>query len=202
MFYLLTNKKFLIGFGVIVFITFIISLILKPSVPLPTILKTIPLNNATGVSYLDPIELKLNSTIDPTLLTITSVPEESWDIKSFPNNVIKAQSKQYLLVNTPYTLNIFYNNEPLSTLRFTTIPQQSEPRANKEVVDEIARDYPLAAKIPYVAPGFVVRYKSPMTFEIELTNSSVERDIIINAVRDWVKENGLDPNSHSYTFAN
>lgn len=198
----LTKKPFLIALAVISLGLLILSLFIKPPTPLPTLLATIPTDYATRVSYLDPIQLKFTSAVDPDLLSVTSIPEESWDIIPAPNNIIKLQSKQYLFVNTQYSLNITYNNQPLKTLTFTTIPQQSEPRANQEVVDEIKRDYPLANKIPYNAPGFTVLYKSPKSLEITLKEGVDERSEIINAVRDWVRENGLDPDSHTYTFSN
>lgn len=202
MFHFLTKKPFLIALAIISLGLLIFSFFITPPTPLPTLLATIPSDYATKVSYLEPIQLKFATAVDPNLLSVTSIPEESWDITSAPNNIVKLQSKKYLFVNTEYTLNIFYNNQPLKTLTFTTIPQQSEPRANQEVVDEIKRDYPLANKIPYEASGFTILYKSPKHLEITLKVGVEERGEIINAVRDWVKENGLDPDSHTYTFSN
>lgn len=202
MFHLLTNKKLLLSFAIATLILFIISLVVRPATPTPTLLSTSPTDNAVGVSYLEPLKLTFDAPIDPTLLSITSIPEESWRVTSSIKNVVDIKSEEYLLVNTQYTVNINYNQKLLKTLTFTTIPQQSEPRANKAVVDEIQRDYPLANKVPYQAPGFTVLYKSPHTLEITLKEGVEERSEIINAVRDWVKESGLDPDSHTYVFSN
>lgn len=202
MFHLLTNKKILIGFSVFTLLVFIVSLILKPATPLPEVTKTSPVERSTKVNYFDPISFTFNQDIDPNLLKLTSIPEESWMIKPINTRSVSYSSVQYFQVNTQYTLTLHYNNEPIYTLTFTTLPQQSDPRYVQEVNNELKRDYPLAVKTPLDRPGFSVVYKSPLTLEITLKEGIEERSEIINAVRDWVKENGLDPDSHTYTFSN
>lgn len=202
MFHLLSNRKFLITLAIITLSTFIISLVLKPSAPLPEVIKTSPIDRSTKVNYFDKISYVFNSDLDPNLLTLTSIPEENWQKSPKNTREVIFNSAQYLQVNTQYILTLSYNQTPIHTLTFTTIPQQSDPRYVQEVNNEIKRDYPLAVKTPYDAPGFSVVYSKPLTLEITLKESVDERSEIINAVRDWVKENGLDPDSHTYTFSN
>ncbi len=199
---LLNNRKFLIIFGVLVLITLIISLIIKPTTILPEIIKTSPVERSTKVNYFDNISFTFNVDIDPTLVSLTSIPEENWQKSPKSTREIIFNSAQYLQVNTQYILTLSYQNKPIHTLTFTTIPQQSDPRYVQEVNNEIERDYPLAVKTPYDAPGFTVVYSKPLALEITLKEGVEERSEIINAVRDWVKESGLDPDSHTYSFSN
>lgn len=202
MFHLLTNKKFLLGLSAITLILFIISLFFKPTTPLPEVVKTSPVNRSTKVNYFDSISFTFNQDVDPNLLKLTSIPEEAWVIKPINTRSVSFSSAQYFQVNTQYSLTLNYNNQPIHTLTFTTLPQQSDPRYVQEVNNELKRDYPLAVKTPLDRPGFSVVYNKPLTLEITLKGGVEERSEIINAVRDWVKENGLDPDSHTYVFAN
>lgn len=201
MYKILTNKITLITLGVAALGTLLFSLFYRPTPPLPNLLSVSP-KDRSSINYFDEIQLRFDRAINPDELVVNSIPEEDWDISVKPNGSVILKSKKYLLVNTQYLLNISYQNNLITSLTYTVKPQQSDPRHAQEVGEEIARDYPLAAKIPYEAPGFTVLYKSPMAFEITLKEGVEERGEIINAVRDWVKENGLDPDSHTYTFSN
>lgn len=202
MFHLFSNRKFLIIFGIAVLLTFIFSLVLKPSIPLPEVTKTSPIDRSTKVNYFDKISYTFNSNVDPNLLTLTSIPEENWQKSPKNTREVIFNSVQYLQVNTQYTLTLSYNQIPIHNLTFTTIPQQSDPRYVQEVNNELKRDYPLAVKTPLERPGFSAVYSKPLTLEITLKAGVNERSEIVNTIRDWVKENGLDPDSHTYTFSN
>ena len=202
MFHLLTNKKFLIGFSILTLLIFIVSLILRPATPLPEVVRTSPVDRSTKVNYFDAVSYVFNQDLNPNLLKLTSIPEENWALKPINTRSVSFSPAQYFQVNTQYTLTLIYDNQPLHTLTFTTLPQQSDPRYVQEVNNELKRDYPLAVKTPLDRPGFSVVYNKPLTLEITLKEGVEERSEIINAVRDWVKENGLDPDSHTYTFSN
>ena len=202
MFHLLTNKKFLIIFGLITLVIFIISLTIKPPTHLPEVVKTTPIDRSTKVNYFDKISYVFNSDLDPNLLTLASIPEENWQKSPKNTREVIFNSAQYLQVNTQYTLTLSYNQIPIHNLTFTTIPQQSDPRYVQEVNNELKRDYPLAVKTPLERPGFSAVYSKPLTLEITLKEGVDERSEIVNTIRDWVKENGLDPDSHTYTFSN
>lgn len=202
MFHLLTNKKFLLGFGLLAILTFILSLVLRPLAPLPEVVRTSPTDRSTKVNYFDTIAYSFNQDIDPGLLKLSSVPEENWQQNPQNSRTVSYAPAQYFQVNTQYSLTLTYNDQPIHTLTFTTLPQQSDPRYVQEVNNELKRDYPLAVKTPLDRPGFSVVYSHPLTLEITLKAGFDERSEVINTVRDWVKENGLDPDSHTYTFSN
>jgi hypothetical protein len=192
---ILSHRITIVLLAVLALITLLFSIFYRPKPATPKLLEVSP-KDRSEINYFDEIRLRLDKAINQDGLVVNSIPEEEWEI------LVIVKSKKYLQVNTQYLLNITYQNSPIASLTYTVKPQQSDPRYAQEVAEEIKRDYPLAAKIPYEAPGFTVLYKSPMTFEITLKEGVEERSEIINAVRDWVKENGLDPDSHTYTFSN
>lgn len=202
MFHLLTNKKFILIFGLITLAIFIVSLTIKPAASLPEVVKTDPANHATKVDYFDSIGYTFNQDVDPNLLKLTSIPEETWQQLPTNSRKITYTPTQYFQVNTQYALTLSYDNRPIHNLTFTTLAQQSDPRYVQEVNNELKRDYPLAVKTPLERPGFSAVYSKPLTLEITLKEGVDERSEIINAVRDWVKENGLDPDTHTYIFSN
>jgi hypothetical protein len=198
---ILSHRITIVLLAVLALITLLFSIFYRPKPATPKLLEVSP-KDRSEINYFDEIRLRLDKAINQDGLVVNSIPEEEWEILVKPNSSLIVKSKKYLQVNTQYLLNITYQNSPIASLTYTVKPQQSDPRYAQEVAEEIKRDYPLAAKIPYEAPGFTVLYKSPMTFEITLKEGVEERSEIINAVRDWVKENGLDPDSHTYTFSN
>lgn len=202
MLHFLTDKKIIIGLAVFVLIFTIISLIIKPAAPTPKIISTIPPDGSKDIDFNQEITIRFDQSLDSTQLSLSSDPEANWKIKKTEANLVTFYSDKYLLINTPYSLELKYKNSSIYKFDFTTIDQQDDPLYIKEVNDEIARDYPLALKTPLERPGFSVVYSKPLTLEITLKNQGASKDEIINSVRDWVKENGLDPNSHSYTFSN
>ncbi len=67
--------------------------------------------------------------------------------------------------------------------------------------DELARDYPLAQKLPYSTPDYRVVYSSPMTLEITLKNSNLTSVEVIDEIKSWVTKNGGDVANHKYVIA-
>ncbi len=114
---------------------------------------------------------------------------------------IAIRSKQYLRVDQQYTLNLSYNGDLIYTLSFKTLRQQSDPRYVQEVNNEMARDYPLATKLPYESPVFTIRYSSPLTLEITVKNPNLTTQEIIDEVKVWVTQNGGDTSAHKYVIA-
>lgn len=197
-----TKIKLIWGLGILTLIAVVISLIYNPPLPLPQVITSSPTQNSKKVNYFDTIKIKFNGPINTDLLTASSVPEEVWEISEERGNIVNLKSKQYLQVDKEYILNLSYDNKPLYSLSFKTIPQQSDPRYAQEVMSEIERDYPLSTKLPLEAPGYSVLYSTPLNLEITLKNDGATKDEILVAVRAWVKQNGRDPDSHTYSFAN
>lgn len=195
---ILTNKKFLIFLGIITLAFFIFSFLYKPPVTIPTVILTFPAQNANKVNYFDPILIKFDATIDPSLVSVTSSPAEDWLINNSSKDSVELKSKQYFRVDTNYTLNVSYNKTNVYTLNFKTIPQQSDPRYAQEVMNEIERDYPLSTKLPYETDQYSVLYSTPLTLEITLKSEDVDKDMVIAEVRAWVARVGGNVTIHKF----
>lgn len=196
------NKKTLTIFSLITGVILIISLFYKPAAPTPELLLSSPTQNSQKVSLTDPLQLKFDQKIDESLLSITSDPQESWTIQtSGDGSLVTLRSKQYLRVETKYTLHITYSGRPIYTLNFKTIPQQGDPRYTQEVLQEMDRDYPLSTKLPYNTESYRVVYSSPMTLEITLKNDDISSTDAISEIKSWVTKNGGDSLSHKYVIA-
>lgn len=196
---ILKHKKFLVIFTVITIGVFIASLIYRPQAPEPELLMSIPTQNAQKVSLTNPIQLKFDQKIDPSLLAINSEPSEVWSTQiEGDGSLLTLKSKQLLRVETKYSLHIAYQNQPLYTLNFKTLPQQGDPRYTQEVLLEMDRDYPLSTKLPYTTNSYRVVYSAPMTLEISLKNTDLSSADAISEIKSWVTKNGGDSMAHKY----
>lgn len=181
----------------------VVSFLYRPSKPLPRVTSTSLAGSSTKVGYFDPVSVRFNQSINPSLISIKSMPEESWEITAAtgdPTTII-LNHVQYFRVNTEYSLTIFYNNEQIHVLKFRTAPQQSDPRYVQEVNNEIARDYPLATKVPYENSNFKIIYSSPLTLEITIKNPNLTSTEIIAEVKSWVTQNGGNASAHKYIIS-
>jgi len=198
----LLNKKNLIVLAIIAIGFFIFSILYKPEPPLPQLLLSSPAEGSARASLTDPIQLKFDQELDPTLITVTSIPIEEWSVQSGDNKfVIILKSKQYLHVETKYILNILYNKQQVSTLNFKTIAQQGDPRYTQEVLKEMDRDYPLATKLPYNTDLYRVVYSAPMTLEISIKNENILPEKAFSEIRAWVTSVGGDASAHKYVIS-
>lgn len=196
------TPKILITFAIIVFVVLIIALFYKPATPLPQVLSSIPTPNAKKVNLVDPLKIKFDQNVDPSRITITSTPSEEWSIThGDDNSTIILKSKQFLRVETNYSLAILYDAKPISTLNFQTIAQQGDPRYTQGVLQDMARDYPLSTKLPYDTSLYHVVYASPLTLEITIKNKNVSSLKAIDDIKSWVKSLGADPSTHQYAIA-
>ena len=60
----------------------------------------------------------------------------------------------------------------------------------------MARDYPLATKVPYENNDIKIVYSAPMALEITLKNPNLTSAEVIEAVKSWVTQNGGDADAH------
>lgn len=197
----LLTKKTLLAFGIVAFGLFLLSLLTNPPLDQPTVLQSSPLPGSTTVRHTDSIILRFDQAIDTSLLAISSVPEEAWSVSPGIIEEVVLTPKQYFRVDTDYILNLSYQDRPLYSLNFKTIPQQSDPRYAQEVVQELAKNYPLASKIPFENSLFRIVYVSPLTIEVENKNPNLTSQEIIDEVRAWVTQNGGNASAHKYIVA-
>lgn len=196
------NTKNLIILSIITGFFTIISIIYQPKIDPPKLILSSPTQNFQKMSVTEPVLLKFDKMVDPSLITIKSTPEEVWQLlNSNDLNTASFKSVQYLHADTKYSLAIMYEDQLLTNLDFKTIPQQGDPRYTQEVLKEMDRDYPLAQKLPLKTPQYRVVYSSPLTLEITLINPNFTSEEIIEEVKAWVTQNGGDVASHKFTIA-
>lgn len=195
------NKKILIILSIITLIILIFSLFYKSKLPSPQLLSSSPTSNSQRVSLTGSIQLKFDQNIDLARLTVTSNPPEDWSIQSGDDNsLIILRSKQYLRVETEYFLSILYDKQLISTLNFRTTPQQGDPRYTQQVLQEMARDYPLSVKLPYSTSQYRVVYSAPLTLEITIKNPNLTSAQAISEIKSWVTSVGGDAGAHKYVI--
>lgn len=176
------------------------SLLYKPAKPLPVVLESKPSSGSTKVNYFDQIFIKLDQIVDQTLIKAVSIPEENWSINTEGATIV-LKSQQFLRVATEYTLNILYQDKTVYSLKFKTLPQQSDPRYAQEVGIEMKKDYPLSAKLPFENSNFYIVYLSPLTIEITIKNSDLSAGEALEEVKSWVTKSGGDVASHKFVIA-
>ena len=200
MYKILTNKKFLIGLAILALATLIVSLFPKAS-STPTLITSTPADKATKVSVFEPLSLTYNQNVLPYLFTISSIPEEIWDIKQEVPDSIILEHKRFLVVNQLYVITIHYDSKLVNTLSFTTKAEQNDPRYLQTIQATMDRDYPLATKLPYNTDLYRVVYSAPMVLEITIKNPNITPEKAFSEIRAWVTSVGGDANAHKYVVS-
>lgn len=195
------NIKTLLLLSAATIIVLLISFFKTKRTDLPNIIKTSPLANSQGVLFDSPIYFYLDKPIELSNLKITSSPEEAWEPALDKDNVLTLKHSKYFQVDTEYTINLALGDEPLYSLNFKTIFQQSDPRYAQEVNAQMTRDYPFATIFPYRTERFSALYKSPLVIEITINGSSIPSSQALKEVKDYITNKGLDPNSHTFVFS-
>jgi len=109
-------------------------------------------------------------------------------------------------------LKIFYGNTSENTVEITptTIPTITQgnttesnpvviakPTFNPELSVDVAGNYPLWKLVPYQANDFIVDgYIEPLILNVKVLNKDKSLSEIETEVKQWIKENGADPNTH------
>lgn len=195
------QQRVFITLALVLILFFAITLFITSRPTPPTITQTNPTDYATKVSLYDNLKITYNKPLSSSEIIYSLTPKTTLSVSEEKNSHILAPA-QPLQPSTEYRLQITWNGQELKPLIFTTAASQTDPILIENIKTELERDYPLGQKLPLNKPGFRVVYSSPLTLEITLKNEGAERDEVINAVRDWVKENGLDPDGHTYTISN
>lgn len=197
----LFNLKTIAILALLTLIVVLISFFYRSKPPFPKVVSSIPANNSTGVLYDQPLTIVLDQVINPSLISVTSEPTESWTVKAGNGTAIILEHSQYFRVDSDYRIALTYQESPLYTFSFHTLAQQSDPRYTQSVVNQIERDYPLASKLPVESGGVRVLYDSPLTLVITILNPGLSQTQALEAAHQIVAGFGLDPSSHTYIFA-
>lgn len=197
------KRNKIIIFTILIFViiaSFFIYLLLKnqtvSSVPI-SITSSVPAENFTKTSVLDPITITFNQPIDSSSLYVSSSPSEEWSVIQNTPNSVSLEHAQYLRVATAYKITILQSGNLIGTLDFETAQEQNDPRQLQGLQLQMNKNYPLASLTPYGTSNFIVVYTAPLTLEIQI-RGSISAEDAISQVKSWVESNGIDPSTHKY----
>ena len=190
-----TSPKFILILGIITLIIFIYSL----SPVKPTLISTTPINNSQDFGINQSIRIEFSSKINSSDFTVTSTPQEKWDVISTESKTIDLRHELSLKPNTKYNIDIFWKSKPYLTLTFKTLQTQTDTTLLQDLKNEQTRNYPLIRFTPYENLNYSVVYLSPMTLQITPKTKVLTDEEMINSVKAWVTNNGGDAASHKYT---
>ncbi len=166
----------------------------------PKLVATNPISNSANILLVTPIKLKFSKPINLQDVRLESSPKETFTPSQPQPNTLIFKHQLPFYQNKPYTINVYYRQKLIYTLHFTTVKSQNEPRQLQLLEQQTKRDYPLAQDTPYNTNQFEVVYIAPKTLQITLKQTNLNHNLILNQVRQWVKNHGQDPNSHQYVF--
>ncbi len=195
-----THKKLILylGLGFIALFLFLLNLYSRHQPP--KLVATLPEPDSTKVSLNAPITLIFSKPITTKEINLRSFPEEQFKVTQTKPNQLTFTHQLAFYQNRAYIINIYYHQELIYTLHFTTIKSQNDPRQIQLLELKTKQEYPLAKYTPYETNQFEVVYTAPKTLQITLKQPKLNRNLILNQVRQWVKNHGQDPSSHQYVF--
>lgn len=142
--------------------------------------------------------IKVSSVDDLNDFQVSSIPDQKWELKVIDNQIISAHPSTPLLPNTNYTIKIIWKDKTIHQFVIRTEDTQTDYELLKKLDDELARDYPLARLVPYEESAYRVIYLEPLTLGITIQNPNLTSSEVIEEIKKWVKDNGGDPEKHSY----
>jgi hypothetical protein len=190
--------QILIALGVL---TLIFLLIGKKSPPLPKVTSFSPINAAQKIDLRTVPTYQIDTPITLSDLTLTSTPNFNFQLSEATTGTILATHPTAFQPSTTYSLTLSWQNQNILTHSFTTIKSQEDPLLIQNMKDELARDYPLAQKLPLNTPQYRVVYSAPLTREITLKNPNLTSAEVIEEVKSWVTQNGGNANVHKYVIS-
>jgi hypothetical protein len=192
------KKNILIILGVF---TLIFLLIGNKGEPKPKITSLFPADKSDNVDLRFVPKYQIDIPIILSEFTITSVPNINFQLSQPNEDTLAATHTLAFQPATAYTITLSYQNQVLQTHSFTTIKSQEDPLLIQNMKDELARDYPLAQKLPYTTSQYRVVYSAPMTLEITIKNPNLTSQEAIEEIKTWVIKNGGNVEAHKYTIS-
>lgn len=182
-------------------LSFIFLLIGKKYPSLPRVTSFSPNDNSQSIDLRAVPTYQVD--ISPTLsdFTLTSTPNVNFTLSLPSPNTLLANHSLAFQPATTYTLTLSWQGHILQTHTLTTIKSQEDPLLIQNMNDELARDYPLAQKLPYNIPSYRLVYSAPMTLEITLKNPNLTSAEVIDEVKSWVTSVGGNADAHKYVIS-
>jgi hypothetical protein len=175
---------------------------------IPNVVSISPRSASTIESQLAEIEIKLDQEVsDVASFSLYTVPEiKTEKTKSEKGLVFKLL--QELENNQKYLFELKYKNITIYSWSYQTNIQQTIPTSSPatgsseigdpEAVEKIAKSvlerYPLVKYVPFENDNFALDYSAPLILSVKI--KSGDKTDIKWQVYEWLKEKGVDPDSH------
>lgn len=175
---------------------------------IPNVISITPRSASVIEDQLDSIEVKLDREVsDMANFSLYTVPEiETEKSKSESGLVFKLLQK--LENSQKYLFELRYKNIPIYSWSYQTNIQQVSPTSSPatasseigdpEAVEKIAKSvlerYPLIKYVPFENENFYLNYSDPLVLSVKI--KSGDKTDIKWQVYEWLKEKGVDPDSH------
>lgn len=195
------NKRALIFVSLFTLAVFIISLFTNRY---PKVVNSSPQNGSITQSINSPIIIYFNRDIVLNKLNITVSPTEEFNLDLIDNKTLSITPQKPLRYETPYFLQISYQNKQITTINFkTSTPPgtQFDARLIDDIVTERNNQYPLLLITPHETPNYKAYYIAPLTIEVKIKIKDLFESEIIAEVKSWVTQNGGDVASHKFVVA-
>ena len=173
----------------------------KKTPPIPQITVYAPKNLSQGIDLRASPNYALDNPSAFDELSIKSSPPINFKLEILNQNAIIATHSLAFQPATTYAVTLYWKDQIILTHSFTTIKSQEDPLLIQNMKDELARDYPLAQKLPLNTTQYRVVYSAPLTLEISIKNPNLTSAEIIEEVKSWVAQNGGDSSAHKYVIA-
>ncbi|MFH1561132.1 MAG: Ig-like domain-containing protein [Patescibacteria group bacterium] len=167
---------------------------------LPSIVAIQPLPDKTTSLDTKEIQITFDQNVDVDTFDLFVTPELLL-AKQAQGKVLVFQITQPLKPETEYLLELSHAGSSYYSWKWTTEARVVEskleigdPEIPKEVAQQVGRDYPLIAFVPYETANFVLTYTGPNKLGVKI--KSGDKQDIKWQVYDWLKEKGVDPDSH------
>jgi hypothetical protein len=200
----LSNTKTRLALGLIVLLVIInvvLSIYRSVAPPQPSLSSINPPSTTTNIDLNQNMTFAFKVPVEAADLTISSTPNLSWKLSQINANTISATHSPDFQPSTTYTINLVWKSLPYPPISLTTVKSQTDPQLIQNMKDELARDYPLAQKLPYNTDAYRVVYSSPLTLEIALKDKSYSKADAISEMKLWVTKSGGDSLAHKYIIA-
>jgi hypothetical protein len=175
---------------------------------IPNVISINPRPAITIESQLDEIKIKLDREIaDTASFSLYAVPEIKTE-KTKSENGLAFKLLQELENNQKYLFELRYKNITIYSWSYQTNIKQSLPTSSPattsselgdpEAVEKIAKSvlerYPLIKYVPFENENFYLNYSAPLVLSVKI--KSGDKTDIKWQVYEWLKEKGVDPDSH------
>ena len=176
---------------------------------IPTVAGISPKPNTTLEKQIDKIEIELDKDISSKeeLFSLSTIPEMP-TTKAILEKTLTFNITQLLVANQKYLFELKYKNTTIYSWSYQTGILETPPAepsgsienelGDPDAVEKIAKSvierYPLVKYVPFENEYFSLNYSAPLVLSVKI--KSGDKTDIKWQVYEWLKDKGVDPDSH------